>query len=179
MSYVYVQPFSHVALHTLPERNHKNRRSADDTIVTEKLTTVSNVNKYFTDNTITDVTTDVTVTEFSPYVPGLYGANCVNRAMAYINTHKTKFTVIDVGCACIGNCPSYLAPNPAAARYYQMFLAGQFADQLIQRLRDNALYVAFNGIMVLVGITGRLINYTSRPCTVHTFNLANSGIAIV
>lgn len=157
MSHVYLQPFSHVALHTLPERNHKNKRSADDTIVTEGLTTVSNVNKYLTDSTITDVTTDLTATVFSPYVPGLYGADCVVRAMAYINTHKTTFNVIDVGCACVGNCPSYLAPNPAAANYYQMFLAGQFADQLIQRLRNNALYVAINGIMVLVGITGRLI----------------------
>lgn len=161
MSQVYLKPLSHVSLPALLGKNHKKKRSADYLTVTERSTTLSKFNKYFTDNTITNITISLTATTFSPYVPGLYGTECVLRALAYMKTHQTTFTVVDIGCACLGNCPSYLSPNPAAASYYQWFLAVQFATQIVQRLRDNAPYIALICFFLLIGLTGNRLLYNN------------------
>jgi hypothetical protein len=152
---VYPKPRSHFSLHALPSWNHKERRSANHETVTVRSTTFDNVSNYFTDYTTTANSISLSATPFSPYVAGLYGTDCVVRAFAYMNTHKTTFTIVDVGCACLGNCPSYLAPNPAAASYYQWFLAEQYNAQLVQRLRDNALYVAIICFIVIAGLAGK------------------------
>lgn len=162
VSQVYSIPRSHFSLYAFPNRNHKKRRSSEYKTATVRSTTIDNVSNYFTDNTTTDnYNISFAATTFSPYVPGLYGSECVVRAMAYMNAHKTTvtFTVVDIGCACIGNCPSYLAPNPAAASYYQWFLAIQYTAQLVQRLQDNALYVAIICFIVIVGLAGKSVDY--------------------
>jgi hypothetical protein len=64
------------------------------------------------------------------------------------------FTYADAGCACIGNCPPPLAPNPDAYNWYINYLSS--SSKVIQQVTTNAPYIVVTSIIMIAGLGGNM-----------------------
>lgn len=95
-------------------------------------------------------------TAFSYYVPGLYGPSCSSRIMAWLaanNITAQSLDDADVSCACYGICVAPLAPNPAAAAWFNAYKT----NQQLQALIAKSPFVAFTALATLVGVIGKCL----------------------
>ena len=111
----------------------------------------ANVSETFTlswNYTTKNVTEVVTMTQFpierstfSYYVDGLYGADCTNRIMNYVQANKIPFSLPNLNCACYGICIPPLASNPAAASWVQSQLVTLKSASIESYFRDKIVFV--------------------------------------
>jgi hypothetical protein len=126
------------------EFKHRKKRSVDN--ITDNSDNSANIG-------IATSTTTIQA-PFALYIPGFYGAPCFSRAFNYLTTHPNAFSFTEVGCACIGNCPFPLAPNPDAANFFKAVYTS--TSQLVDRIKSNAPYLAVTAVIVILSLAGKL-----------------------
>ena len=98
------------------------------------------------------------IVEFQLYVNGSYLFDCENRIRNYKASNKnTVISTNDIYCACYGICLPPLAPNPAAYAFYMAWKIEADRIRLINSLRDNAPFLVGTIIVIVIGVTGKIL----------------------
>ena len=124
--------------------------------VTETLTVVSSnyAPKNITEpETVTQFPTEKST--FTYYVNGLYGSNCTMRIVVYVLANNVPFSLPDLNCACYGECVPPLAPNPAAAFWFQSQLAVISSTMVSNYIQQDIVLIIITGVIVLCGTIGK------------------------
>ena len=131
--------------------------SSSETNISNFATTLKNDNS--SRNSFTTYQPSVATTEqivFNYYVDGLYGNDCMARIENYVMEYDLPVSVDDVYCACYGDCPPPLAPNPGAAAWYKASQrVKNNVTSVLTYFQNNAVYIVIIGLVVMLGLIGQ------------------------
>ena len=112
----------------------------------------------FTSTKLTQVATTTQLVNqlstFSYYVDGLYGFECILRIASYTAANNLTVSMDDLSCACLGECPFPLNPNPKAVAWFLKTRTAQSFNIEIDYLNKNIVFLIITAIVVLFGILG-------------------------
>ncbi len=121
------------------------------------ITTTAGAPTALTTTTMSSQLVATTMTEFSFYVPGLYGMDCFARGFNWVFSNQLDLSPYNdaMNCACFGLCIPSLEPHLDAYEYYQDYVDENAAAQLEEKLKYHAPFMAVTILLVILGIAGK------------------------